>query len=88
MPFVTTSHRETPDLTIPGDRCYMEYKRIMKTWSEQPRWTTIDKIAVRLFPDDNDRAFFLAFLVFMAFHGMNYETVKREENGDITGAEA
>lgn len=83
MPFVTTSHRECPDFNIPGDRCYVEYKKIMNAWGESPRWTTIDKMATRFISNDDDRAYFLAFLVFFALHGMKYEEIKREENGDI-----
>ncbi len=86
MPFVTRPHRDAPDLTIAGDRTYREYKFIMDKWAESPRWTTIDKLAERLYPDEYERAYFLALLIFMAFHGYEYEQDKREENGDIEGA--
>ena len=85
MPFVTKEHRQYPDLTIPGDTCYILYNDIMKRWKECPRWTTIDAILTDLFPDQFQRAFFLAFLVFFNIHGMPYEEKKRAENGDIDG---
>ena len=88
MPFVTEAHRFQPDMTIPGDRCFREYKHIMEEWTKAPRWTTIDRLAERLYPEQYDRAFFLAFLVFMAFHGYEYEQEKRDENGDVTGEAA
>lgn len=83
MPFIPEEQRANPNSTLPGPRCYVEYKRMMDTWRETPRWTTIDRIAKVLYPDDNLRAYFLAFLVFMAFHGYRYEEEKRNENGDI-----
>ena len=85
MPFVTQDHRDSPDLEVPGDRCFLEYKHIMETWAANPRWTTIDALAERLYPDRNERAYFLAFLVFFDLHGMLYEREKQAINGDVTG---
>lgn len=83
MPFVDGEHREEPDMTIPGDRCYVEYRAIMAKWKENPRWTTVDDIAQRIWPDPFKRAFFLAFLVFFELHVMPYEIRKQWQNGDI-----
>lgn len=83
MPFITKEHRDHPDLEVPGDLCYLEYKYIMEQWRESPRWTTIDQLATRFSPDKHERAFFLAFLVFFSLHGMPYEYGKRADNGDI-----
>lgn len=83
MPFVNSEHRENPDMKIPGDRCFLEYKAIMARWRQEPRWTTVDRITENLFPNPIKRAYFLAFLVFFASHVLDYERLKREENGDI-----
>lgn len=83
MPFVDQAHRDAPDMMIPGDRCFREYKYIMEQWNKSPRWGTIDQLAERLFPDSYERAYFLAFLVFFEIHGKHYERRKRDENGDI-----
>jgi hypothetical protein len=83
MPFVDEEHRENPDPAIPGDRCYVYYESMMRKWRENPRWTTVDKIAAAIWPGDLKRACVLAFLVFFVIHVMEYEARKREENGDI-----
>jgi hypothetical protein len=83
VPFVEEEHRQHPDVTIPGDRCFVEYKRIMAAWRENPRWTTVDKIASWIWPNPWKRALMLAFMVFFAMHVLDYERLKREENGDI-----
>lgn len=85
MPFIDQAHRDAPDMAIPGDRCFREYKHIMEEWTKSPRWGTIDRLAERFYPDAYERASFLAFLVFFETHGMNYEYGKRAQNGDITG---
>ena len=85
MPFVTQEHRDAPNPEIAGDRCFVFYQHMMKCWKESPRWTTIDALASGMFPDPLKRAEFLAFLVFMAFHGYDYESEKMGENGDIEG---
>lgn len=83
MPFVDAQHRENPDMTVAGDRCYVEYKRIMTAWRSNPRWTTVDQLLVWIYPNPVKRAFFLAFLVFFSTHVLNYEEIKKKENGDI-----
>jgi len=83
MPFVIDDHRAAPNLSVPGDRCYVAYKAMMDEWRRSPRWTIIDSLAKGIWPDDFKRAEALAFLVFMAFHGIPYEAKKRTENGDI-----
>jgi len=83
MPFVTEEHRNHPEPSIPGDRCYIEYKKIMDAWRENPRWTTVDKLVTNIFPNRVQRAQFLAFMVFFNLHVLDYENRKREENGDI-----
>jgi hypothetical protein len=56
---------------------------MVDAWCESPRWTTIDGMAKTLYPDPQERAKFLALLVFMHMIGFKYEEVKREENGDV-----
>ncbi len=84
MPFVSAEHRFTPDMEISGDRCFLEYKYLLEEWTKSPRWTTVDELATRMFPDKHDRAFFLAFLVFFAEKVMPYEISKKGANGDVT----
>lgn len=67
----------------PGDRCFIEYRRIMSEWRKNPRWTTVDQLASAIFPDEATRAYFLAFLVFFAMKAMPYEREKQRENGDV-----
>lgn len=67
----------------PGDRCFKEYERFMHMWKDSPRWTTIDLMLEEMFPMAQERAQFLAFLVFFNLHGMRYEMTKREENGEV-----
>lgn len=83
MPFVGIEHREKPDPLVAGDRCYLHYQRMIRAWRQTPRWTTIDTLARGLFPDDEKRAEFLAFLVLFIFHGVPYEEEKLEENGEV-----
>lgn len=83
MPFIDDTHRKAPDKGVPGDRCYLHYKQLMEKWRANPRWTTIDQMLAELFPDENKRAFILAFLVFFGLHGMPYEVKKRDENGEV-----
>lgn len=97
MPFTTLENRQKmkkfllselennpviPEV-VGGDRCYVEYKRMVEAWIEQPRWTTVDEIAKFLSDDPQERAKILAFLVFFAFYALPYEEKKRSENGDV-----
>lgn len=97
MPFTETKDRRKMDKIIdlqrelaammnevkPGDRCFVEYRQMMKKWGSNPRWTTCDQILSTMFPDDTQRAFFLAFLVFFNLKVMPYERIKQRENGDV-----
>lgn len=69
----------------PGDLCFVQYRRMMREFKKQRRWTVIDSLLSPIFPDAEQRAYFLAFLVFFAFHALPYEREKQRENGDITG---
>ena len=90
MPFVTQEHRLHPDPEIPGDRCYIEYQKMMDAWRANPRWTTVDKLAQQLIgyvtggaTTPYKASALLAFVVFFNLHVMPYEFKKREENGEI-----
>lgn len=83
MPFVTQEHRDNPDQSIAGDRCYIEYKKMVDLWQESPRWSTADVIATRLLTNPKKRAQFLAFLIFFNLHVMPYEIQKRVDNGEV-----
>ena len=83
MPFITEDHRVQPDASIPGDRCYIEYKKMIDLWRANPRWTTVDKMLEEWMVDEQERAFFLAFLVFFVKYAMPYEDIKEAENGRI-----
>lgn len=83
MPFVDQQHRAEQDFDVPGDRCYIEYRKMMTAWGLAPRWGTVDAIAAYIWPDKWKRATVLAFLVFFVLWVMPYEEKKRKENGDI-----
>lgn len=88
MPFVEKSHRDKPDLSIPGDLCYLEYRKIMDEWNKSPRWTTVDKIFKSFIPmswlfSDRKRAELLALAVFFCKVVMKYEDEKEALNGEI-----
>jgi hypothetical protein len=87
MPFITQMARqelaEGRTAVTAGEQCYLEYKLLMEQWKADPRWTTIDGMMFDFLPDANERARFLAFMVFFNLHGMSYEDQKRQENGDV-----
>ena len=87
MPFVTQDHRDEPDLTIPGDLCYVFYKELVDQWKLSPRWTTADRLyaCVRVVEGTRgkQRAKELAWQVFFQLYVMPYELEKRAANGDI-----
>lgn len=90
MPFIKPERRSkmiegSLENIEPGDRCFYHYHRIMSEWKSNPRWTTVDGLLSNLFPDNEERAEMLAFLVFFSLHAMPYENEKREENGDVLG---
>lgn len=87
MPFVTQAHRTSPDLTIPGDRCYVHYKWMVEAWKKEPRWTTADTIYAKVMDfSENCKdqcAKELAWQVFFIKYVMPYEDLKEAENGTI-----
>ena len=90
MPFVTPEHRDKPDLTVVGDRCYLHYKRMVDKWKEVPRWTTAHNIYKALMIARRDTnivddlaARELAWQVFFQKYVMVYEDEKEIENGSI-----
>lgn len=87
MPFVTQEHRIDPDMSIPGDRCYIAYRWMVDEWKKDPRWTTADRIYAGVMRHDEvleqQRAIELAWQVFFQIYVMEYEQRKRKENGDI-----
>ena len=85
MPFVTKEHREKPNYSIPGDRCYTAYVKLMEAWTAEPRWTTVDRMAEFIWPNQWNRAMMLAFLVFFCKVVMPYEIEKEKQNGGIDG---
>ena len=90
MPFVTQEHRLNPDLSVPGDLCYLTYKALVDAWKKEPRWTTAHKLYQRLehdkCPDPSCNpcvANSLAWQVFFIKYVMPYEDKKEAENGTI-----
>lgn len=87
MPFVTKEHRDNPDMNVPGDRCFIWYRDMVREWREEPRWTTADRIYTNVLkPEAVGRqqvAKELAWQVFFQLHVMPYELKKRAENGEI-----
>jgi hypothetical protein len=93
VPFVTQSHRDSPDPRIVGDLCYIAYKEMVDQWKANPRWTTAHNIYLGMrintshltLTKDLDKrtAYELAWQVFFNLYVMDYERKKREENGDI-----
>ena len=83
MPFISPEHRANPDMNIPGDRCYLHYKRMADMWKASPRWTCVDQILEEFMVDEQERAFFLAFLQFYHDYVLAYELKKMQENGAI-----
>jgi hypothetical protein len=85
MPFVKKECRDEKHKPCSvGDLCYNEYKEIMKSWRQQPRWTTAHDEFRHLFDcTDEQAAKALAFFVFFAKHVMPYEDLKEKENGEI-----
>lgn len=90
MPFIEQSHRENPDLAIPGDLCYTFYKDMVELWRENPRWTTAHSLYRNVKEyvagdpgPDRVAAIELAWQVFFNLHVMKYERRKRKTNGDV-----
>lgn len=91
MPFVTPEHRIAPDPTIPGDRCYKHYQRMMDAWAKERRWTTANSLYKDMLmrrpyaTTDEAIAEELAWQVFFIREVMPYEEEKAKENGEIEG---
>lgn len=86
MPFIPESERAgaiAGDLAEPGHLCFKHYRAFMDMWNVEPRWRTIDTFAKRIWGDDDQRAAALALIVFMAEHGMAYESKQKKANGDV-----
>lgn len=86
MPFIKQDRRAgalTLDNNEPGDKCYRHYKAFMDMWRKEPRWTTIDHYAKRIWGDDDQRAAALALLIGMYKVGYKYEDAKEKENGGV-----
>lgn len=91
MPFVTADHRLCPDLSVPGDLCYIYYNSLVEAWKKEPRWTTAHNLFKKMIfqdlarPMDEDMitAAQLAWQVFFIKYVMPYEDLKEKENGTI-----
>lgn len=85
MPFVPESFRQLDHAPCtPGDLCYQQYKALMSSWKDTPRWTTCHNEFKRMFDcDDGQAAKALAFFVWFHLQIMPYELVKEKENGTI-----
>jgi hypothetical protein len=97
MPFIAQRTRElikefgieNLDILMPGDRCYVFYKKMVEQWRANPRWTTAHEIykelqyASLLQNPDDEVAQSLAWQVFFQLYIIPYELKKQEENGDV-----
>lgn len=89
MPFVTQEHRDKPNPTIPGDRCYVHYKWMIDKWRANRRWTTANNIYKEMIQSrpckslDESVAEELAWQVFFVKEVMPYENEKEAQNGTI-----
>ncbi len=90
MPFVPQENRKAmndgfPPITV-GDKCFLEYQKLVSAWIKNKRWTTAHNEFKRLFDcTDAQAAKTLAYLVFFDLHVMPYEKDKQAENGDVYG---
>lgn len=86
MPFTPPEDRLKTDITGPekrGDYCFQHYRRMLRAWRAETRWTIADELAANLYPDPEHRAEFLAYLVFFIKHVMPYEHLQCTKNGEI-----
>lgn len=94
MPFIQQDRREpllegTLKPAVPGDICFLHYKRMVDQWRALPSWTTahsIYKCVKETSADassDDQLAKELAWQVFFQLYVMPYEIEKQKENGDI-----
>ena len=88
MPFVPLENRGSmtcgnPPRTV-GDRCYLEYTKLILAWLKERRWTTAHNEFKRVFDvDDAQATKTLAYLVFLIREVMPYEEKMVIKNGDI-----
>lgn len=73
-----------------GDKCFVEYVKLIAKWRKERRWTTahneFKRVLTELFGwtwTDTETAKFLALMEFYAREVHRYESEKVEENGDI-----
>ncbi len=95
MPFTTSEARRMTDVVGPttvGDKCFLEYREMLRKWRASPRWTTAHEIyrdgvvggtIGHPYNDDSVIALHLAWQVFFQLHVIPYELVKRTENGEV-----
>jgi len=91
MPFITKEARKITDTIGPqtvGDKCFLCYREMLKTWRQSPRWTTAHEIHNTLITtqfdtEDDMTAAMLAWQVFFQLHVMPYELQKRIDNGEV-----
>jgi hypothetical protein len=90
MPFIKKEARRELDTKKrqpenSGELCYEEYKKMMKAWTDTPRWCTVDAVLNNVVGvhDPFQRAKILAFLVFFYREVMPYEEQKAKENGGV-----
>lgn len=102
MPFITGEARRMTDNIGPkevGDRCFLFYRKMLRTWRASPRWTTAhelyrDMVMIpqaygNLIPIpidqqlDDQAARELAWQVFFSLHILPYEMQKRTLNGEV-----
>ena len=73
----------------PGDRCYVQYKKLMEAWKKEPRWTTVHNLLKEELegpnngPTDEAVAKILAWQVFFHRVVMPYEEQKAKKNGEV-----
>ena len=85
MPFVEPECRQPDHISCSvGDLCFKEYAELVKTWKENPRWTTFhDQFRNITECSDEAAAKVLALWVFFIKYVMSYEDIKERENGTI-----
>lgn len=84
MPFITPEHRDKPDMTVPGDMCYLEYKQLVEKLRPMS-WTKFSEITKDWFEleDQEETQHFLAWMVAFIKVVMPYEDQKEKDNGTI-----
>lgn len=97
MPFTTSEARRMTDTIGPkeeGDRCFLFYREMLRSWRASPRWTTAHNIYLKMRMEthgesitwtsqDETAAYELAWQVFFQLHVLPYEIQKRTMNGEV-----